>query len=193
MWHATWLATFLKKTAYCMVVQDGIFSRQGKLVQINSEKSAVGRKMESSAGSFLYCFSLVKIGPIKQYLPHTLIMSLRCSHALQLHFSPKAVGGTTVLTDTCFYHKSILSHLSKLDALFIVQLCKEKVPNNQRESVYCLHTSYPFCSPFPLYYLGSIPGLGRSPGEGTGYQSSILACRIPWTLQSMGRRKVRHD
>ena len=38
--------------------------------------------------------------------------------------------------------------------------------------------------------LGSIPGLGRSPGEGNGNHSSILAWRIPWTedpggLQSM--------
>ena len=30
--------------------------------------------------------------------------------------------------------------------------------------------------------LGSIPGLGRSPGEGKGYYSSILAWRIPWTV-----------
>ena len=30
--------------------------------------------------------------------------------------------------------------------------------------------------------LGSIPGLGRSPGEGNGYLSSILAWRIPWTV-----------
>ena len=30
--------------------------------------------------------------------------------------------------------------------------------------------------------LGSIPGLGRSPGEGKGYPSSVLAWRIPWTL-----------
>ena len=29
--------------------------------------------------------------------------------------------------------------------------------------------------------LGLIPGLGRSPGEGKGYPSSILAWRIPWT------------
>ena len=29
--------------------------------------------------------------------------------------------------------------------------------------------------------LGSIPGLGRSPGEGKSYHSSILAWRIPWT------------
>ena len=30
--------------------------------------------------------------------------------------------------------------------------------------------------------LGSIPGLGRSPGEGKGYRSSILSWRIPWTV-----------
>ena len=39
--------------------------------------------------------------------------------------------------------------------------------------------------------LGSIPELGRYPGEGNGNHSSILAWRIPWTeetewLQSMG-------
>ena len=39
---------------------------------------------------------------------------------------------------------------------------------------------------------GSIPGLGRSAGEG------ILAWRIPWTeepsrLQSMQSQRVRHD
>ena len=41
--------------------------------------------------------------------------------------------------------------------------------------------------------LGSIPGLGRSPGEGNGYPLSILAWRIPWTVYSMGLQKVRHD
>ena len=30
--------------------------------------------------------------------------------------------------------------------------------------------------------LGSIPGLGRSPGEGKDYPTSILAWRIPWTI-----------
>ena len=29
--------------------------------------------------------------------------------------------------------------------------------------------------------LGSIPGLGRSPGEGMATHSSILAWKIPWT------------
>ena len=34
--------------------------------------------------------------------------------------------------------------------------------------------------------LGSIPGLGRSPGEGKGYPLSILAWRIPWTGEPGG-------
>ena len=44
--------------------------------------------------------------------------------------------------------------------------------------------------------VGLIPGLGRSPGEGHGSQSSILAWRIiPWTeeaggLQSMWLQRV---
>ena len=42
--------------------------------------------------------------------------------------------------------------------------------------------------------LGSIPGSGRSPGEGNGH-SSILVWRIPWMeepggLQSMGRKEL---
>ena len=45
---------------------------------------------------------------------------------------------------------------------------------------------------------GCIPGLGRSPGEGNGKHSSILAWRITWTeklgrLQFMGPQRVRHD
>ena len=42
--------------------------------------------------------------------------------------------------------------------------------------------------------LGSIPGLGKSPGEEMATHSSILAWRIPWTeepgrLQSMGSQE----
>ena len=45
---------------------------------------------------------------------------------------------------------------------------------------------------------GSIPRSGRSPIEGNGYHSSVLAWRIPWTeepgrLQSMGSQKGGHD
>ena len=45
--------------------------------------------------------------------------------------------------------------------------------------------------------LGSIPGSGRSPGEGTS-NSSTLAWKIPWMeepggLQSMGSQRVRHN
>ena len=46
--------------------------------------------------------------------------------------------------------------------------------------------------------LGSIPGLGRCPGEGNDTHSSILAWRITWTeepggLQAMGSQRVGHD
>ena len=46
--------------------------------------------------------------------------------------------------------------------------------------------------------LVSIPGLGRSPGEGNGYPLHILASRIPWTeepggLQSMGSQRIGHN
>ena len=46
--------------------------------------------------------------------------------------------------------------------------------------------------------VGLIPGSGRSPGEGNGNHSSILAWKIPWTekpggLQSMGSKRVGHD
>ena len=42
--------------------------------------------------------------------------------------------------------------------------------------------------------LGSIPGSGRSPGEGHGNPLQYLAWRIPWTeepgrLQSMGHKE----
>ena len=46
--------------------------------------------------------------------------------------------------------------------------------------------------------LSSIPGLGRSPGEGNATHSSILAWKIPWNeepggLQSLGLQRVRPD
>ena len=46
--------------------------------------------------------------------------------------------------------------------------------------------------------VGSIPGLGRSPGELKTTHSSILAWKIPWTekpgrLRSMGSQIAEHD
>ena len=46
--------------------------------------------------------------------------------------------------------------------------------------------------------LGSISGLGRSPGEGTATHSSILAWKIPWTekpgrLQFMGSQRLGYN
>ena len=45
---------------------------------------------------------------------------------------------------------------------------------------------------------GSIPGLGRSPGEGRGKHSSVFAWRIPWTeepggLHCIGLQRVGHN
>ena len=45
---------------------------------------------------------------------------------------------------------------------------------------------------------GSIPGSGRSPGEGMATHSSILVWKLPWTeepggLQSIGSQRARHD
>ena len=46
--------------------------------------------------------------------------------------------------------------------------------------------------------LDSVPGSGRSPGEGHGDHSRILAWRMPWREepggpQSMGSQRVGHD
>ena len=46
--------------------------------------------------------------------------------------------------------------------------------------------------------LGSIPGWGRSPGEGNGNLLQYFAWRVPWTeepggLQSMGSQRVGHN
>ena len=46
--------------------------------------------------------------------------------------------------------------------------------------------------------LGSIPGMGRSPGEGNGNSLQYSCWKIPWTeepggLQSMGSQRVRHN
>ena len=41
--------------------------------------------------------------------------------------------------------------------------------------------------------MGSIPGLGRSPGGGHGRgNSSILAWRIPWTEEPGGLQSIGH-
>ena len=41
--------------------------------------------------------------------------------------------------------------------------------------------------------LGSIPGLGRSLEKGKATHSSVLAWRIPWTVQSVGLQRVGHN
>ena len=47
--------------------------------------------------------------------------------------------------------------------------------------------------------LGSIPGLGRSPGEGNGYPLQYSSLDNPmdrgvwWAIQSMGSQRVEHN
>ena len=59
--------------------------------------------------------------------------------------------------------------------------------------------SYGKASAYNVEDPGSVPGLGRSPGEGNKLpNSSTLAWRIPWTeepggLPSMGSQRVRHN
>ena len=38
--------------------------------------------------------------------------------------------------------------------------------------------------------VGLIPGLGRSPGEGSATHSSILVWRLPWTEEASGLQSV---
>ena len=56
----------------------------------------------------------------------------------------------------------------------------------------------PDCQPGDIRDASSIPGLGRSPEEGTATHSSVLAWRVPWTeelggLQSIVLQRVRHN
>ena len=41
--------------------------------------------------------------------------------------------------------------------------------------------------------LGSVPGLGRSRGEGKGYPLQYSGLGVPWTGESMGSQRVGHD
>ena len=55
-----------------------------------------------------------------------------------------------------------------------------------------------YWSGVPLPSLASIPGSGKSLKKGMATHSSIIAWRIPWTvepsrLQSMGFKQVRHN
>ena len=67
----------------------------------------------------------------------------------------------------------------------------------------CFHLDFPCgsngkASAYNVGDPGSIPGWGRSPGEGNGNHSSILAWKIQWMeepgwLLSMGSQRVGHD
>ena len=69
---------------------------------------------------------------------------------------------------------------------------------DKTEFLYSICGAFPGVSPCNMGDLGSIPGLGRSPGEGHVNLLQFFAWRIPWAeetgrLQSMGLKRVRHD
>ena len=49
------------------------------------------------------------------------------------------------------------------------------------------------CSAGDAGDVGSVPGSGRSPGEGNGNPCQYPCCKEPGQLQSMGSQRVRHN
>ena len=71
-----------------------------------------------------------------------------------------------------------------------VGMAKDKTnDNNKTQRIEDVYVGLPLW----LGDLGSIPGWGRSLEKGKATHSSILASRIPWTVQPMGSQIVRHD
>ena len=80
--------------------------------------------------------------------------------------------------------------------------CRKRILNGNLDLHKWLRTGLSWCFRWkePAYKaedLGSIPGLGRSPGKVNGNPFHILAWRIPWTeepggWQSMGSQRVGH-
>ena len=70
----------------------------------------------------------------------------------------------------------------------LVQFLGQEDPLEKRQATHCsiLGGSGGKESTCNAGDLGSIPGLGRSPGEGNATHSSILAWRIPWTEEPGG-------
>jgi len=73
-------------------------------------------------------------------------------------------------------------HLTPSSLWFYIDLMKSLLPGGSdgKEST---------CN---LGDLGSVPGLGRSPGEGNGYPLQYF-CLEPGRIQSMGSQRVRHN
>ena len=90
-----------------------------------------------------------------------------------------------------FIHSSVDGYLRCSHVLAIVN-------SAAMNSVGFPGASYGKESPCNERDLGSIPGSGRSPGEGNGYPLQYFAWRIPWTGEPgrqkfMGLQRVRHD
>ena len=101
-------------------------------------------------------------------------------------------------------HRTFLWHFQVLNCVYFLE--NEVVSQHMFGSILTISWLTPYFpggsngkeSACSVGDLGLIPGLGRYPGEGKGYHSSILAWGIPWTeepggLQSMGSQRVKHN
>ena len=96
---------------------------------------------------------------------------------------------------SCGHLGSVTFTVSKIRSHCMVFISHSNVPVAQMGHSQCSDGKESACKARDL---GLIPGSGRSPREGNGNPSSILAWRIPWMeepgrLQSMGSRRVGHD
>ena len=85
-----------------------------------------------------------------------------------------------------------------MTAGYISKRTESKDSNRYLNNAFNVHGYFPGGSDGKAFacnagVLGLIPGLGRSPGEEKVTHSSILAWRIPWTIQSIVLQRVGHD
>ena len=62
-----------------------------------------------------------------------------------------------------------------------------------KASLVALVVKNPSADAGDVRYRGSIPGWGRSPGEGHGYPLQYSCWRIPWTEEPGGLQSIESD
>ena len=100
----------------------------------------------------------------------------------------KGMSWHRIYLDTSLYYHFVGDHLLHLFAFFNWNITKIKRKFFLASLMAQLVKNLPATRDLVL-----IPRLGISLEKGMATHSSILARRIPWTLQSMGSQRVRHD
>ena len=110
-----------------------------------------------------------RLTPPANFPPSTNVWALNTSHLIPWTGFPTHIHNLPILQVRHWGSKN-LSHLSNIPC-----------GSARKESAYNVEDQ------------DSITWLGRPREKGKATHSSILAWRIPWTAQSMGSRRVRHD